>query len=268
MNKQEFLQQLEQELASLPNDERISALQYFTMYFEDAGPEHEAEVIADLGSPQKIAADIKSSSGYDFSESWTPPEKPTTPELTFENTNTAPTNIPTEPEPEPIPSPAQGQEQESFKDFTQRQPNVLPPNSSYGQKNNYNENTTTYTNAPPTQNNNTLKIILLIVLSPIWLGLAGAAIGIFIALVTVLFVPCIVGFSLAASSILVFVLGSMTFAISVPNALLTFGLGLILLGIGLVLLWVGAFLVKTVIPLIFKGLRSLFYTIFPRKAVA
>ncbi|MFV0351646.1 MAG: DUF4097 family beta strand repeat-containing protein [Oscillospiraceae bacterium] len=58
MNKNEFLQQLAEELRALPQDERDAAVQYFAMYFEDAGPEREEEVLRGLGSPAAVAAGI------------------------------------------------------------------------------------------------------------------------------------------------------------------------------------------------------------------
>lgn len=58
MNKEEYLKALEQELMILPLEERLSALQYYKDYFDDAGKENEAKVIAELGSPKKVASDI------------------------------------------------------------------------------------------------------------------------------------------------------------------------------------------------------------------
>lgn len=58
MNRQEFLYQLAGELMSLPPEERVSALKYYEEYFEDAGPENEARVLAELGSPQGVARTI------------------------------------------------------------------------------------------------------------------------------------------------------------------------------------------------------------------
>ena len=58
MNKAEFLQALEGGLAAASPEERVAAIQYYTEYLDDAGPEREAEVIAELGSPAKVAADI------------------------------------------------------------------------------------------------------------------------------------------------------------------------------------------------------------------
>ncbi len=59
MTKEQFLFQLEQQLLDIPQDEREEALEYYRDYFNDAGEENEEGVIAELGSPKKVAASIK-----------------------------------------------------------------------------------------------------------------------------------------------------------------------------------------------------------------
>lgn len=59
MTKEQFLFQLEQQLLDIPQDEREEAMEYYRDYFDDAGEENEEAVIAELGSPKKVAASIK-----------------------------------------------------------------------------------------------------------------------------------------------------------------------------------------------------------------
>ena len=59
MNKNEFLRQLEGLLCDIPESERREAMEYYRNYFEDAGPEKEAQIIDELGSPQEVASSIK-----------------------------------------------------------------------------------------------------------------------------------------------------------------------------------------------------------------
>lgn len=59
MNRKEFLRQLEQLLGDIPENERREAMEYYQNYFEDAGPENEAKIIEELGSPEKVATSIK-----------------------------------------------------------------------------------------------------------------------------------------------------------------------------------------------------------------
>lgn len=59
MNRQEFMNRLAAELSKLPKDEIEAAMEYYSEYFDEAGPEREAEVIRELGSPGKVATQIK-----------------------------------------------------------------------------------------------------------------------------------------------------------------------------------------------------------------
>lgn len=73
MGKEEFLRELEYLLTDLPEEERQEALQYYQDYFEDAGPQREQDIISQLGSPAKVAAELKGSlagqeDGGEFSE--------------------------------------------------------------------------------------------------------------------------------------------------------------------------------------------------------
>lgn len=59
MDKREFLNRLQMQLADLTNDERKEALEYYEEYFADAGEENEADVLISLGSPEQVAEQIK-----------------------------------------------------------------------------------------------------------------------------------------------------------------------------------------------------------------
>lgn len=59
MNRREFMAQLERLLEELPVSERMEALRFYNDYFEEAGPEKEAQVIRELGSPGRVAAVIR-----------------------------------------------------------------------------------------------------------------------------------------------------------------------------------------------------------------
>lgn len=59
MNRQEFMNRLAAELRKLPKEEIQAAMEYYSEYFDEAGPGREAEVIRELGSPSKIATQLK-----------------------------------------------------------------------------------------------------------------------------------------------------------------------------------------------------------------
>lgn len=59
MNKEEFLRELARLLQNIPESERREALQYYEDYFNDAGLENEQKVLEELGTPRKVADNIK-----------------------------------------------------------------------------------------------------------------------------------------------------------------------------------------------------------------
>lgn len=59
MNRADFMKQLESLLQNISSAEREEALQYYNEYFNDAGAENEQAVIEALGTPAKVAENIK-----------------------------------------------------------------------------------------------------------------------------------------------------------------------------------------------------------------
>ncbi len=58
MTRDEYLRQLRKYLKRLPKDDYDSAMEYFTEYFEEAGPEGEQRVMQELGSARQAAAEL------------------------------------------------------------------------------------------------------------------------------------------------------------------------------------------------------------------
>ena len=65
MNKEQFLKELEDLLQDIDATEGEEALNYYRDYFEDAGSEHEQEIIKELESPKKVAQTIKEGLGVE-----------------------------------------------------------------------------------------------------------------------------------------------------------------------------------------------------------
>lgn len=59
MNRVEFINQLESLLWDIPESDRLDAIAYYNDYFDEAGPENEANVLRELGSPERVASIIK-----------------------------------------------------------------------------------------------------------------------------------------------------------------------------------------------------------------
>lgn len=58
MTRNDYLAKLDKYLKKLPKDDYQEAMDYFREYFDEAGPENEEAVIAELGSPKDAAHDI------------------------------------------------------------------------------------------------------------------------------------------------------------------------------------------------------------------
>lgn len=61
MKRREFMSELEKLLSNISYEDRRDALDYYENYFADAGVENEESVIRELGSPVKVAQNIKGS---------------------------------------------------------------------------------------------------------------------------------------------------------------------------------------------------------------
>lgn len=66
MKRVEFLTELSGLLQDISREEREEALQYYADYFDEAGPEREQDCIVELGSPAKVAAQIREGLGGDL----------------------------------------------------------------------------------------------------------------------------------------------------------------------------------------------------------
>lgn len=54
MTRKEFMDILKDNLRGMSQEEKNDIIEYYEEYFEEAGPEKEAEVIAELGSPRNL----------------------------------------------------------------------------------------------------------------------------------------------------------------------------------------------------------------------
>ena len=68
MSRKEYMEQLDMLLRDIPHTERQEALKYYEDYFEDAGKEHEADVIEELGSPEELAKKLREDLKHEESE--------------------------------------------------------------------------------------------------------------------------------------------------------------------------------------------------------
>lgn len=55
MTRTDYLATLDKYLRKLPQEDYLEAMEYYTEYFDEAGPDNEAQVIKELGSPREVA---------------------------------------------------------------------------------------------------------------------------------------------------------------------------------------------------------------------
>ncbi len=60
MSRDEFMRELEYLLSDIPDEEKADAIEYYRDYLEEAGQENEEKVIQEFESPERIAAIIRS----------------------------------------------------------------------------------------------------------------------------------------------------------------------------------------------------------------
>ena len=190
MDKITFLRELERCLQGISQEERQEAVSYYENYFEDAGIENEASVLAELGSPEAVAKTILAE---------------------LEETS------------------------------------------------NRNNSTTI------------LLCILLVLTSPVWLGvvlgLIGTIVGVLVAIAAL-----VIGFGLSAgicvvAGVAVFVFGVFRLFFVPLEGMACFGGGLLTFGIG-ILFFLGMLLLVKLIELVCKGIKWGCKTLFPKKTVS
>lgn len=256
MNKREFLDRLEAGLAGLAPEERVAAMQYYIEYLDDAGPERQEEVLAELGSPESIAAGIRAESRAD---GWTPPEKKTggAPQATQPATQ----GVQGAPQSGSAPAPAEaplppphyrGEGTVVPPSAPQPPPYEAPYQAPY---NSGAGNTAAAAPQPQNVGRNVLLIVLAIFLFPVIISLLATLVPLFISAVVILAVPLIVGFSLAVAGLAVIVFGCFGMSIFVPTGLATAGAGLVITGLGLLCGYGGILLFTKLVPAVVRGTK-------------
>ena len=58
MTRKEYMEQLRKYLKRLPKEDYDNAIEYFSEYFDEAGPENEQQVMEELGQPKEAAREL------------------------------------------------------------------------------------------------------------------------------------------------------------------------------------------------------------------
>lgn len=228
MSKNEFLNQLSILLSDVSPEERDEVLAYYREYIEDAGFENEEAILEELGTPESVAAEIKSGM------------------LNKNNQDINYSSNAVKHSPEPYSS-AQNQQTEQTYSY------------NYG-------NTAQQPPAPKSRHNPVLiilAIIAIILLSPVWIGLLSGLFGILVGIFAAIF-GLIFGFG--AAGLICFIVGIVVFIAGFPAMIQNPLAGVACLGAGLVVAALGTlFLLFTgwlcigVIPWIIRSISNLLH---------
>lgn len=242
MNRMEFMAELERMLADIPEEERQAAVQYYADYFADAGEANEAEVIRELGSPEKVAGSIKADYyGTEFHES------------DYEHKDYM--------------------EKYGQRSDDGRNGRASDSRADAGQEKMAGRagNTAGDTEKSRPWTSNTLKIILIIaiaiVLWPVALGIAAAVLGIAAAVICFFGALVIAAAAVMIAGVVTVITGIFVAIAVPPTALVTVGIGILLFVLGMIATVGAVKLCVVVYPAMIRGFVNLCRRLFYGKAV-
>ena len=228
MSKNEFLNQLSILLSDVSPEERDEVLAYYREYIEDAGFENEEAILEELGTPESVAAEIKSGM------------------LNKNNQDINYSSNTVKHSPEPYVS-AQNQQNEQTYSYNYGNTAKQPPASK--------------------QKQNPILIILaiiaIILLSPVWIGLLGGLFGILVGIFGTI-LGLIFGFGIAG--LICFIVGIVVFITGFPTmfhnplaGVACLGAGLVVTALGILFLLFTGWLCIGVIPWSILSISNLFH---------
>ena len=243
MNRQEFMKELEGLLTVILESERIEVLQYYNDYFDDAGGENENKVIAELGTPQRVAETIqegmndKLQANYEFTENG------------FQTKN------------QKLANPLSTKNQKVEENWQEKE-------ELYNSKKNKTEKRSSSTTG--------LLVLLVIVTFPIWIGLVAGLFGLFVGMIAVVLSIMAVLFSLLIVGVVLgvvfIVLGFCAMGFGIIEIVISPAIGISMLGGGMIMTAFGILsvigvigLCVVVIPAVTKGTMYLIKWPFCRK---
>lgn len=249
MRKDEFFRQLEYLLQDIPEADREEAINYYRDYLEEAGPENEAEVLREFGSPERIASIIRSDhignleDGGSFTERGYEDERFRDPNYQLVKRMDAP-------------------EEQAETDSSRAKYRNQTGNRENGS---YDAETVYAGEKRKKRTSGCLKValalILIVVAGPAILGAGGAAVGIatglLVTIAVVLFLSAIVTLAILFSSVVLVGAGISALWSDPVEAIIVIGVGLFVLGLGLLALVFSVWFYSKLLPRIFGGIGGI-----------
>ncbi len=268
MNRAEFMSRLTALLADVSPTEREEAIQYYNDYFDDAGAENEASVIASLGTPENLAKTIKAGlndggTGGEFTESgfagYETKQKDEVMNPQSEERSQKEKN----------PYSYGGSQSSAYEDPYKKAGNGNSQNGKSAQGGGSQSGGSTVQEKKGMSGTTLALVILAAVLTfPVWIGIAGGLFGvlagIFGGLFGIFIAFLVVGIVLLVVGIALFIAGIATLFSAPLGGLCMMGGALVLFAVGLVFFWLMVVVVGTLIPALIRGIVSLFQKLFHR----
>ena len=258
MTRDEFMKELAYLLQDIQDEDKDDAVQYYTDYFEEAGPDKEAEVIQELGSPERIAAIIRADiaghleDGGEFTEQGYQDERFRDPGYAMAKR----LDLPEERENGGQGKYSRRQGFNQKRSFNQKQSFDQEPGKTYTEGSNGTSQT------PPPRTSKVIKLILwavlIIVAFPLFLGvgggLLGLAAGILGILAAILVTLGATTFAVLLGGIVMFPYGVLHMFSHPLDGLMTSGTGLILLGAGALCLALSVLFYGRFVPFVIRSI--------------
>lgn len=253
MSREEFMKQLESLLSDVSEEEKKEALEYYRCYFEDAGEENEERILKELESPEKVARTIMADleMGKDTSE-----ESGTYTERGYQDERFS------------------EKQEMGFHDNTAQN---TSEQSSFEQ-NNFTEQNNENTSKTAEQNNDKAGKILLIVIiavltSPIWVGIAGGLFGGALGLAGGLFGILIAAIAAAGG---LYIAGATLFGVgiaqlvvgNIPTGIALMGAAFLVLALAILATVACVWLYGRFLPWLVRGMITLCRRVFSGKGRA
>ena len=252
MRREEFMTELASLLQDISAEERAEAMQYYNDYFDDAGEDQEEAIVEQLGSPAKVAAEVRAGLHPQDEEA-----------AEYRETGYTDTRF---------------EYRESPANRTGGTKKSSDNSNEYTYEGTYTESTYS-TNRPDTDKkpwtNKPLKIALVIlvilaaipVLGPVIIGIVAAAFGVILAIIGVFAALVVAAAAVLIAGFGVGIAGVVTLFTHVATGLLVMGAGLILIVLGLIATVASVKLCTVVFPGIIRGIVYIGRKIFRREKV-
>lgn len=240
MNRSEFMAALETELSNVTMEEREEALKFYHEYLDEAGPAHEQSVLDELGSPHTVANIIRANLG--ISNNAAPQPKKAAPTLTLDGPDWAQTQ--------------QAEEQKPTAETSVEED--IPPQRPH-----------TYAQETPKKqysSRNTFLFILIIT-SPIWLGLLISIISVLVSLLVAFIGLIVSGIGAMVASVVALIGAVLSFGVAPANSIVTIGISLGTLAVGSMIMHGGFWLLRKGLPFLFQKLTSFIHTVLGKAGI-